>query len=109
LTAPTERAARTEVVLREVNERIADLIGAGTDVGTRLFICECSRLGCAEALEITSNEYEAVRRNGARFVVTHGHVADDVERVVERHARFLVVEKLGEARLTAIESDPRSQ
>jgi hypothetical protein len=108
VTASAERAARNEVAFREVNERIADLIGAGTQVGTRLFVCECSRLGCAEALEITSEEYEAVREDGAHFVVAPGHQVDAVERVVERHARFIVVEKFGDARLTAVESDPRS-
>ncbi len=42
-------------------------------------------------------EYEQVRSDGACFVVLPGHDLPEVERVVERNGRFLVVEKFGAA------------
>jgi hypothetical protein len=95
--AALEKAARNQVVFREVNERIAELTGLLTETGFNLFICECSDPGCAEALEITAGEYEAVRRDGARFLVADGHQTPEVERVVDGNGRFLVVEKTGHA------------
>ena len=38
-----------------------------------------------------------VRAEPNRFAVAPHHVADDVEAVVEKHSRFWLVEKLGEA------------
>jgi len=50
-----------------VNERIADLTGLLNETGVNLFICECSDPACAVALEVTLEEYEAVRSDPARF------------------------------------------
>jgi len=92
-----EKAARNQVVFREVNERIAELTGLVSQTGVNLFICECSDPGCAEAVEITAAEYEAVRADGCRFVIVNGHQMPEIERVVEGNSRFLVVEKVGAA------------
>lgn len=62
-----------------------------------LFVCECSRERCAEALEITREEYEAVRRHNGRFLLAAGHQVDKIERVVDERARYVVVEPLGQA------------
>jgi hypothetical protein len=75
--------------------------------GVSLFICECSDPGCAEALEISAAEYEAVRTDGARFLIAHGHQTPHVERVVDGNGRFLVVEKTGPASQIAYRHDPR--
>ena len=40
--------------------------------------------------------------------VTPGHVQPDVERVIEQHRVYWVVEKFGEAAEVAEETDPRS-
>jgi hypothetical protein len=42
-----EKAARNQVVFREVNERIAELTGLFNETGVNLFICECSDPACA--------------------------------------------------------------
>jgi hypothetical protein len=106
---PTERAARSQVLFRAVNERIAELtVGHLPIVEMSLFICECSDEGCAESLEVTPDEYEAVRGNGARFVVVAGHQLPGVEHVVDGNGRFLVVEKDGRAAEVALAGDPRS-
>jgi hypothetical protein len=99
--------ARRQVVFREVNERIAELTGLLNETGVNLLICECSDPGCAESLEITPEEYEAVRADPARFVVLRGHQMLEGERVVDGNGRYLVVEKLGVAAEIADAHDPR--
>lgn len=101
-------AARRQVLFREVNEQIAKLTGLLAATDCWLVICECSNSGCAESLEISAADYEAVRTEGARFVVLPGHELAEVERVVEGNSRYLVVEKLGRAAEIAYRDDPRS-
>jgi hypothetical protein len=103
-----EKDARNQVLFREVNEHIAQLCTDGPEVSVNRFICECSNEGCAEALEISADEYERVRAHGTRFLVLPGHQLADVERVIEGSGRFLVVEKLGAAAAIARASDPRA-
>jgi hypothetical protein len=97
-----ERAAKNESLFREVNERILELQeeferkvgGAFPDAA---FICECSFLDCTERIELSLEEYAAVRTEPTHFAVTPGHVDPDHERVVRATDRYVVVEKLGAA------------
>ena len=109
------RRARNEALFREVNERIEAVSrefaeGDWDQKQEQLrLVCECGRQEeCAELLEATVAEYEAVRPNPRRFLVLPGHEQTDIERVVERTSRFFVVEKFEDASEVAIESDPRS-
>jgi hypothetical protein len=92
--------AGSHTAFREVNERIAELTTLLDEAGLNVFVCECGDLGCAERLELTSAEYEAVRARGDRFAVRPGHERPDVERVVGGNGRFLVVE-VGASRAAA--------
>src|SRR5947209_2015290 len=106
--AQAVRAAEHQSLFREVNERIEDLNEAfATMAPMGDWICECANERCFEPISLTVSEYEAIRAHPARFPVLPGHELPDVETVVERHARYLVVEKLGPARETAISHDPR--
>jgi hypothetical protein len=100
-----QRVAMNEATFRKVNEGME----VGQEPGGLLtFICECGRLGCTELIELTRAEYEAVRADPRRFALLAGHEIPDVERVVERHERYLVVEKSGEAAEEIVEhTDPR--
>ena len=106
-----ERVAKNETLFREVNERVEEVAVGLTGADSQLigFICECGRDDCAEPLELRHEQYESVRENPLRFLIVPGHEQADVERVVERQARFLVVEKLGEGAQIAVEQDPRSE
>jgi hypothetical protein len=84
-------STRDRVLLREVNDRIAELAGGWNETGVSLFVCECSGRGCAEALEISAAEYERIRADGSHVVVYPGHEQPESERVVERSGRFVVV------------------
>jgi len=71
------------------------------------FVCECAQQTCELALPLAADEYEEVRRVPTHFIVFHGHVVPDVERVVRETDRYQVVEKLEVAAKVAIALDPR--
>jgi hypothetical protein len=106
-----ERAARNQSLFREINERVRDL-NERFDALTTLsdWICECASDVCFERIEMTARDYEHVRGEGHRFLVAPAdeHVWRDVERIVERHPSYWIVEKIGMAGELAEESDPRS-
>jgi hypothetical protein len=102
-----ERLARNESVFRKVNEGIERGQWPGEEDSPVGFRCECARLGCNELLELSVREYEHVRANGRRFIVTPGHERLEVEIVVETRPGYLVVEKLDQAGETADATDPR--
>ena len=104
-TLDKQRVALNEATFRKVNEGME----VGQDPGGLLtFICECGRLGCNRLIELTRAEYEAVRANPRRFAVLSGHEIEEVEKVVERLDRYLVVEKAGNAEAEVVEhTDPR--
>lgn len=108
LNSQQERYVRNESLFREVNERIAEVNEGFEVAGQTDFLCECGRNQCLETVQLSRPEYEAVRAEGDRFVVRPGHEVESVERVLERHKTYLVVEKIGEAGDESEVLDPRS-
>ena len=111
--AREERLGANEALFREVNERVAEVAErfiAGDTPDSRFdFNCECGDRDCAEQIALTVAEYEAVRAEATRFAVVPGHEVPDIERVVERHSNYLVVEKEDpDAEDVARETDPRT-
>jgi hypothetical protein len=106
-----ERAAKNQSLFREVNERVRDMNEA-SHLFTTLsdWVCECATDTCIERLSLSCRAYEAIREHGARFLVAPGdeHVWPDVERVVEMHDEYWVVEKVERAAEIAMRADPRS-
>ena len=90
-----ERIARNESRFREINERVErDLVGLVAEPGERLpFVCECGLRECTRTIELTIREYEHVRGDATWFAAVPGHEIEDVERVIERNDRFVVVRK----------------
>lgn len=107
-----ERRAANEAVLREVNERRAALDRPAeetwADSGELFeFVCECGvEGGCGGRIELTLQEYDAVRQQDDRFPIVPGHETPEIETVVERHERYLVVDKRP-AYEPLVEDDPR--
>ena len=102
-----QRAARNEALFREVNENIAQLEeGFGDTVTEPAFLCECAQNGCTEQLGVDLENYQRVREEPTRFFVIPGHQRPELERVVETHRDYLVVEKIGEAGEVAEETQP---
>ena len=110
-----EQKAQNEALFRNLNERLKE-IDDGLDTGVvgaavidrEEFFCECGALDCMARLEMTREEYEAIRAHSARFLVVQDHVDESIETVVETYARYTVVQKLGEEAEIARENDPRS-
>ena len=63
------------------------------------FICECAEGSCTEVLQIPREEYERGRSDSRFFLNAPGHqaAAGGWAEVVERHAGYVVVEKIGRA------------
>jgi hypothetical protein len=103
-----ERKATNENLFREVNEQIEEEVEHAPLVRSSPvdFVCECSALDCVEPVRMTLDEYQQVRAEPTRFVVLSGHESADVERVVDRHARFVVVQKVGAAATVAENGEP---
>jgi hypothetical protein len=93
-------------LFREVNERIDELTEL-FDLQEMKVFCECGSDKCYEQITLSAAEYEKLRRIPTHFAVLPGHDVPAVERVVERNERYLIVEKFGQAAISAIKLDPR--
>ena len=99
-----ERLARNQVIFRQVNERLRELEEGRSADGHETFVCECSREDCTELLEMTRDEYVAMRGNPRRYVTKPEHDFPELERVVDGNPRFQVVEKMHRAAAAAEEA-----
>ena len=88
-----ERVGVNEALFREVNNRIDQLQETLGAARTFEIVCECGDASCTERFTISSGEYAALRSDVHRFAVVPGHEAPELEHIVERHQRYLVVEK----------------
>ncbi len=88
-----ERLVENEERLRRANE----LVDAGRHAELRgrqeLFLCECSNPDCTATLELHWDEYREIREHAHQFVIRPGHATAEVERIVEQHDGYVVVEK----------------
>lgn len=97
MAASLEQLVRSQMLLREVNERIADIFGGteeifiGEDSLTE-FLCECSNSDCTATLPLSLLEYKGIRSSPNLFVLLPGHETAEVDRVVEAHVTFSLVE-----------------
>jgi hypothetical protein len=106
------KAAQNQSLFREVNERLKEV---GERVKSKSYaedaICECANDECSERISLPLEAYERVRADSTWFVVlaSDEHVFPDVERVVEKHDGYWVVEKLDGAAVVAEKLDPRTR
>jgi hypothetical protein len=102
------RAVRNQALFRAVNEQIRAMNEAVASVtGSFAIACECADTDCIETLELSPQEYEAIRAEPRQFAVLPGHIYQDVEHVVREAQGFVVVEKIAVAAAVAEELDPR--
>ena len=88
-----ERIAKTESLFRNVNEGIKEASDR-FDSDAAEFVCECGDPACTKRIAVSLEEYEAVREQATRFMVSPGHVKGPVERVVSRRSGYSVIEKI---------------
>jgi hypothetical protein len=108
----TVRRVRNETLHREVNDRLARLDKQAEkewadDDELFEFLCECAAGdSCDARLQMKLAEYEQVRQQSDRFAVVPGHESADIEHIVARHERYLVVDKHREVE-PYVADDPR--
>ena len=108
--ARDRRLVENEALFRGVNEAIGTTAARqGEDQHLYEFMCECSDPSCGRRIRLTLEEYESVRSRGDRFALVAGHEDTRIERVVEHHDRYAVVQKTGIGADLARELDPRDQ
>jgi hypothetical protein len=108
-----DRAARNQSLFRDYNEHLEPFNEALTRGQPFLadWVCECADEACDVTVKLELGEYEAIRSDPHHFFVapSDDHVVADVERVVERHVRYWVVEKTGRAGSVSERFDPRAE
>ena len=107
MSVSLERLAHNQVLFREVNERLAEVVEAW-DGGTTDFLCECSVVDCKATIPLDLQKYERIRSSSNLFVISLGHDIPQIERVVESNGGYALVEKTDGADL-AVETDPRKR
>ena len=90
-----ERIAYNEAWCRALNERKAEWMESG--LSTAGFRCECWQMDCGFRFQLSADEWKEARSRSNRFAVAPGHVATDLETVVEKYPHFWLVDKHGEA------------
>jgi hypothetical protein len=104
------RAAKNQALFREVNERLQGIAEAFQYVaGTATFTCECADPTCVSQVQMTMDDYEAVRQDPTHFLVLPGHVDPAVEDVVATGDVYVVIAKRRAAAEYSELADPRSR
>jgi hypothetical protein len=99
------RGGKNQALFRDVNEQIKGVLHM-TYID---FLCECADMECTEIIRLKPAEYETVRTHPERFPIKPGHDVPELERVVEEHDRYVVVEKVEAAAEAARKLDPRGR
>jgi hypothetical protein len=104
------RIAQNQSLFREINERVKELNQAFDALARQSeWICECANTECLEPVQLSHQEYEAVRARGndCFFVKPdEAHVVPEVENILEKHERYWVVQKIGVAAESAERDAP---
>jgi hypothetical protein len=102
-----ERIARNNAAFRDANGRIeqtAKTYGLEREEPVP-FICECSDQRCVEIIGLTLTEYDHVRSNPRWFAhaPNHEEQIDGAVAAVEKHSRYVIVQKINRAGEVAAE------
>lgn len=103
------RAARNEELIRDVNRQIGEGAKLHEISSPMPLHCECARETCLEKIDLDARTYEPILNERYRFIVVPGHDEPAIERVVEQHETFVIVEKFGEARQQIDQDHPQGR
>jgi hypothetical protein len=108
------RVVENEAKFRLVNERIQAVVRGDEaqfeePVEEIFVVCECGASDCTETIGLPLSVYEWTRAASPRFAIVPGHNLPEFERVVRAGDGYAIVEKTGEAREAASDSDPNAQ
>jgi hypothetical protein len=97
--AAAERIAQNEIVLRNVNEKIAEKTsdlearGLAARDETSEYLCSCGRPDCDQSIRLTLDEFEKAHERDDQFIVALGHDVPTIEDVVAAYETYSVVRK----------------
>jgi hypothetical protein len=103
------RLAQNQTLFRSVNERVDKVVQNFAADGRLGFVCECADRDCGSHIDLSHEEYDAVRQHPTHFLVLHDHVYPEVEVVVDERDRYVVVEMFGAGGRVATATDPRQK
>jgi hypothetical protein len=104
MSGPVLRLVRSQILFREVNERLRETVGSFE--GPLEFLCECSAEDCIDTVPLRLTEYERIRAHPNLFLVVPGHELLEIDRVVDQGDGYVLVEKIVAAD-EVIRADPR--
>lgn len=90
------RIQRNNLVFREANERIRKAAAGYDHALERIpFLCECPVEDCVEIVQLTEEEYSAIRADPHHYMTAVGHESAErpVGEVVARNDGYVIVEK----------------
>jgi hypothetical protein len=92
------RLKENEVIFQQANQGVADFIIEDSKTPNPVidFYCECSDINCRERISLTPDRYHQLHKTERYFIAKEGHDIPEIERIVSKHNRFIVVEKYGE-------------
>jgi hypothetical protein len=93
LSSQKKHLAETHRAFRIGNDRLRGALEATAGAEPIPFLCECVDDRCLARVELTLEEYEAVRRHENRFVIVRDHPTLAGERIVQENCSYQVVEK----------------
>jgi hypothetical protein len=103
------RAAENQSLFRKVNERVEGLNETfeALELPYGTWTCECAHLDCVEHIDMTLEEYEALRAHPNQFAImpAQSHFVLDVDALIERTDRYWVVAMIGAGAALAVELD----
>ncbi|MDX6369321.1 MAG: hypothetical protein QOG93_823 [Gaiellaceae bacterium] len=107
-----EQIGHAQVAARTENEAIQASADAFALFGLIPFVCECADPTCAQIVQLTFEQYDAIRKFPRRFFNVSGHEQSAVDARAERlilvTGNLTVVEKRGVAGAIAAEARDHS-
>jgi hypothetical protein len=87
------RSARNQAAFAQVNAAIEKFRPWYDSADELRFLCECSDGECAERIVLMAAQYELLQGHALRFPVAPAHDDLSIERIIEKHDGYWVVEK----------------
>ncbi len=94
MSTRNERLRENQEAFRHANERLEGVVDGKGDAEALIpFLCECADAACLDTVQASHAEFDVVHADDLRFFILPGHPRMDGEEVVDRTARYLIVEK----------------
>ena len=86
--------ALAQIRARDLNERRRASNPSLDRTGVDRYLCECGDRACREQVELSRDEYEAVRSESTWFAIAPNHENPEIDHVVTPHERFSTAKKI---------------